>query len=772
MQSVKPWLAVVTLFAACTPPGVDSDDPIVPDFTVRPGVEVATVIDVEPGDELTLYDDDGKALIAIVADELGQAHFAYVPDEFTVFDSREGILPIVDGGVLKPGEYVINNDATGETSGPFTVLAIDDVPADSFFESQTLTGIVYSVLDGHHGEPTDAFQYVETRDGTLISVMVRFPDPMLYGEGPYPTVIEYSGYSPSRPDRPDSGSQIANALGYATVGVNMRGTGCSGGVFDVFNRAQHADGYDVIEVVARQEWVLNNQVGMVGLSYPGISQVYVASTNPPSLAAAVPLSVIADAWQMQWPGGIYNSGFTKTWVAQREADAAMGGTSWVVARIDEGDTVCEENVRLSSQNIDFGSFLHGLEFRPRDADDRDLNLLVEQIAMPIFLGGAWQDEQTGALFGSMVDRFYMSPKAKFLLYNGRHPDGYGPDAAIRWHEFLEFYVAKRVPRLNFAIRTLGAAEFASSFGFDDYEFPDDRFEDYEDDEYAEALAAYEAESPVRVLFESGAGADQVGVPVARFEAEYDKWPTPEATEVSWYLDDQGLLAETVPDEGVDSWTFDADAGASTFFGPKGYLLLEPLWDIDWTEFDAGKLVSYVTDPFADDTVVAGPGLAELWIRSPDEDEVQVQVTLTEVRPDGIEVHIQSGWLDLGHRAATRGDDLRLHRTYAKEDYESFPVDEWVKIQVAIPSFAHPLRQGSSLRLMVSSPGRNHGTWEFEAPAYDGTPTFHLGRGGSHASTLILTTLPGIDVADGLPECPSLRGQPCRDYRPVDNVVVE
>ena len=136
------------------------------------------------------------------------------------------------------------------------------------------------------------------RDGVLLSAMIRFPT-QPYMEKPLSTVVIYSGYSPSRSDRQDTGSVIANMLGYATVGVNMRGTGCSGGVFDVFNRAQHADGYDIVETVARQSWVLNNQVGMVG-SYPGISQLYVASTNPPSLAAIVPLSTIADAWKMQW----------------------------------------------------------------------------------------------------------------------------------------------------------------------------------------------------------------------------------------------------------------------------------------------------------------------------------------------------------------------------------------------------------------------------------------------------------------------------------------
>lgn len=59
-----------------------------------------------------------------------------------------------------------------------------------------------------------------------------------------------------------------------------------GGVFDVFNRAQQVDGYDVVEAVARQPWVRGNKVGMIGLSYSGITQLYTTASNrrawPPS----------------------------------------------------------------------------------------------------------------------------------------------------------------------------------------------------------------------------------------------------------------------------------------------------------------------------------------------------------------------------------------------------------------------------------------------------------------------------------------------------------
>lgn len=764
--------AIAAVAVGCR--GPVAADVVEPDYTVRPGVEIATILDATSGDSLTLYGPNGDRLLTLIADDFGQAHFAYVPDEHITIDTRNGAqVPIVDGHVLKQGAgYEIVNDATGETSGLFEVMGVEFTGDPRIFDNQPLEGTQVSLLGDlpPGSDVQDGFQYIRTRDGTLLSVMVRFPDTAVYGDGPYPTVMEYSGYSPSNPEHADSGSLIANALGFATVGVNMRGTGCSGGVFDVFNRAQHADGYDAVEVIARQDWALNNKIGMVGLSYPGISQLFVASTAPPSLAAVVPLSTIADPWQMQWPGGVYNKGFTAQWLDQRESQAEVNGISWVVAQIELGDSLCEGNVQLSTQNVDFEPFFHGLEFRPRDADDRDLNQLVEQIDAPVFLGGAFQDEQTGALFGSMLDRFYGSPNSKFMLYNGRHADGYGPEVVYRWYEFLEFYVAGRIPRLNAAMRLFGGDEFGAAYGVDGLGFEEDRFTQFADDEYASALALYQAESPVRVLFEVGAGHEVPKAPVSVFHAEFDVWPPLESDPVQWSLDANGTLVEgSASVLGVDRWRFDAEAGDHTFFGPTGYQTMALNWDIDWTNFAEGDQVSYVTAPFEQIAVLTGPGIANLWVRSP-VDDVTVQVTLTEIRPDGNELLLQSGWLRLGHGGAEDAGALRLTRSFGKADYHPLPLNEWVEVQVEIPSLAHAMRPGSSLRMAVSTPGRNHGTWEFESPEYDSVPTFEVGRGGAHASTLTLATLPGLDVPTEGPDCGSYRGQPCRVYVPVTNVV--
>src|SRR4051794_2645405 len=190
--------------------------------------------------------------------------------------------------------------------------------------------------------PKSGYGYLTTRDGTKLAIDVHLPS----GPGPYPTLVEYSGYGYANPAGAQSGiAQIANLLGFAVVDVNMRGTGCSGGAFDYFEALQGLDGYDVIETVARQPWVLGGRVGMMGISYGGISQLFVAATRPPHLAAIAPLSVIDDTATTLYPGAILNTGFALSWGKDRAHDAkpAPGGEPWAQKQIEGGDRVCKAN---------------------------------------------------------------------------------------------------------------------------------------------------------------------------------------------------------------------------------------------------------------------------------------------------------------------------------------------------------------------------------------------------------------------------------------------
>jgi hypothetical protein len=754
-------------------------------WTVRAGVEQITVTGADPGEPLTLYGGRGSRLLTLRADEEGQAHFAYLPGEHREVQSGPDLdwADLGDpstAGVVEPGRYVIRDDSASPALATrvVTVPGRDDTPDPALYDGQVLTAARVDVLgNALPGSSFEAgFQYLEMRDGVRLSAMVRLPDPALYGDGPYPTVVEYSGYSPSNPGSEEAGARLARTFGYATVSVNMRGTGCSGGVFDVFNPAQMADGYDVIEIVARQPWVLHGTVGMVGLSYSGITQLYTAATRPPHLAAVTAQSVIADPWLQAWPGGIFNSGFTHQWIKERDAAAAPGGDSWVTERIEAGDTTCAGHQALRAQNPDFEGFVRALDTYPDSAAARDLRRLVGDVEAPVFISGAFQDEQTGPQFTALLDAFTSVPALRVNLWNGRHPDGYGPANLMRWFEFLEFYVAKRVPRLNPVVRALAPPVLAGQFHLRDIELEPDRFARFGDD-HASALAAYEAEDPVRVIFESGIGGNEVGEQGGTFELALESWPTGDAEPVAWYLGEDGRLTTDKPgrrtDGDADRFRFDPDAGGATLFGGTGdYPLLDPVWaDAEWTRFGEGEELSYLTEPLAEDLVVAGPAVADVWVSS-DVPEVDLQASISEVRPDGVEYLISNGWLRVGHRAEDRRrtDGLEVTHRFTERAYEPLEDGEVVEARIDIPGFAHAFRAGSRVRMSIATPGRNHATWEFEPPDYGGdTPAVDVYRNRRQPSALVLSVVDGVRVPAVQPApCPGLRGMACRPFVATEN----
>ncbi|HET6951753.1 MAG TPA: CocE/NonD family hydrolase [Acidimicrobiales bacterium] len=756
-------------------------------WQVTAGVEQITVTGAEPGEPLTLYGPRRRRLLTLRADAQGQAHFAYLPPAYAALDSGPDLdyaaLDAVHGTTVGPGRYLVVDEEADPrlASDVVRVPGRDDVPDPALYEEQTLTGARLDVLGGLKPGATleEGFQYLEMRDGVKLSAMVRFPDDALYGEGPWPTVVEYSGYSPSNPVNEEAGVRLARAFGYATVAVNLRGSGCSGGVFDVFNPAQMADGYDVVEIVARQDWVRSNKVGMVGLSYSGITQLFTATTNPPHLAAVTPQSVIADPWLQAWPGGIFNSGFTQQWIKERDEASAPGGTDWVGDRVAAGDSTCAGNLALRSQNPDFENLVHSLPYYGRPAAARDLRELVRDIEAPVFVSGAFQDEQTGPQFTSMLDHFDSTALLRANLWNGRHPDGYAPPNVVRWFEFLELYVADRVPVVPPAIRAALPGVLADQFDVEDVELEPDRWASFGDDVDG-ARAAYEAEPAVRLVFESGLGRDEVGEPGGTFEMGLDSWPPPEAETTTYYLGADETLAPQRPARagaGVDAFRFDPDAGGSTLFGGTGdYPLLDRVWATDWTRFDPGEELSYLTPAFTEDTVFAGPGYADLFVASEVED-VHIQVTVSEVRADGTEVLVQNGWLDLTSRREDRHrtEGLEIVHPFTEEAARPLDPGEFVEARIDIPSFAHAFRAGSRLRLSIATPGRNHATWEFENPDYGGAvPTHEVARTRARPSSLVLSSLPGVEVsppvADPLP-CPGLRGQACRPFVATENTPV-
>src|SRR5204863_8438826 len=107
--------------------------------------------------------------------------------------------------------------------------------------------------------------------------------------------------------------------GYALVGVSVRGTGCSQGKFDPFDSTMGTDGVDAVEWIAKQPWS-NGHVGMIGVSFGGITQLLAAADRPPHLDAIAPSSATSDIYRdVVYPGGIFECDFTFFWVGDQKA---------------------------------------------------------------------------------------------------------------------------------------------------------------------------------------------------------------------------------------------------------------------------------------------------------------------------------------------------------------------------------------------------------------------------------------------------------------------
>ena len=712
--------------------------------TISVGYEQVLVSGAEPGTPLALLADDGAELQTGSADANGMVLFRSV-----------------DGGSTDTVAISASTDNGSSVSQPYPLVWNDgSAPERSFYAEQRLPT----------GEANDRLGYITTRDGTTLSASVWLPGPV--EDGPYPTVVEYSGYSPSNPESTGF-PQLITALGYAYVGVNVRGTGCSGGSFRYFEYAQSLDGYDVIEAVAAQPWVLDNEVGMVGISYPGISQLFVAQTQPPSLIAITPLSVLDDSYAATlYPGGILNTGFALAWTEERQRESEPEGQQWAADEIASGDTECDVNQLIRLQNPDLATQIFDEPFWLDDEyGEIAPRLFVHRIEVPTFIAGAWQDEQTGGHFATMLDRFTGTDHLYASLLNGLHTESIGPAVFPRLVEFLDLYVAKKVPSLA-AARVVAPIMGGSVYGTSELSLPaGDRFAGMS---YEDALAAFESEPPIVVLFEEGAAdGTSARVPQPRFQASFESWPIPEAAPTTWFLTEAGRgEAGVLSSEAGGTNSLPAeylalpDAIPPTFYEGDG----NGVWSVDvqydWLEGGPGTFASWVTDPLADTTTVVGTGSVDLWITS-NLGDTDLEVTITEVRPDGNEVYVQSGWLRASMRALDEEASgvLRPVHTYLEGDAEPLPAGVFALARVELFPVAHVFRAGSQIRISVDAPGGNRAVWAFDTIA--GGERVTIAQDTANPSALVLPIVDlaaiGVDVPASYPACDALRGQPCRPY---------
>ncbi|MBN8866038.1 MAG: CocE/NonD family hydrolase [Solirubrobacterales bacterium] len=686
----------------------------------RGSVGDAYVTGAQEGQTLMLINDDEQVVATGTADSYGSKIFYEVPP-----GDGYSVRTVVD-------------DKTVLGTDKFEVLDVDENPPQSFYDGKTL----------HEG-----LNYVTMRDGIELAMTVRLPPGKTLADGPFPTVIEHSGYGTAGPHdllqavltggdplAPDTstavGALIAPQAGFASVSVQMRGTGCSGGAYGLFDLPTTYDGYDMVETVANQSWS-TGKVGLVGISYSGISQLFAGGTRPPHLAAIAPMSVTTDIYTgTGYPGGIFNQGFALSWVTDRVNDAKPtpdGGQQWARVMSTTGDPDitdptlreeqkqhCLDNQNLRLQTRDVFQMIEDNPYRtPGVFENRSPGKWLAKVDVPVFLVGSFQDEQTGGQFGNALAGLKDNPNVWYMLQNGVHVDSLGPSVITDWADFINLFVADKLPEMPGLLTSLSPMLYGQLADAPALPVQESKYCPVSSGipgctytSVAQAKADFKANTPrLRLLMDNGAatvqgpsdpnpGAPALGGIGANWEIDLPDWPVPNTQAVNYYLGDSGELEQTAP-SGTDEESYTADPSArpkQTLPGSGDADAWKAQPPYNWQPLPAGKGLGFTTDALSEDTLIAGPSSLDLQLKStaPDTD---IQVAITEVRPDGNETYVQSGWLRASHRKLDTAKSTALMPvpTHLEADGADLPAGQFSEVRVPIFPVAHMFRSMTAPR---------------------------------------------------------------------------
>ncbi|MCA1834036.1 MAG: CocE/NonD family hydrolase [Actinobacteria bacterium] len=519
--------------------------------------------------------------------------------------------------------------------------------------------------------------------------------------------------------------------GYAVAGVNVRGTGCSGGSFDYFERAEWLDGRDAIEFLATQPWS-NGDLAMVGKSYPGITQLYVAAEKPSHLRAIVPGAYFGDLYRdIPYPGGILNSVFAAGWSFGSQPVNSFDQWSEGVQSVDQ---TCIRSQVDHAANPVTNPFVRAAEHQWDDElyRERSGNYVADQIDVPVLAEIAWQDEEVGSRGLDWLTHLQPSVPWRAVVMNGDHGEYYGDYVKPEIFRFLSYYLKKSVP----------AGDACSAPTFD------------------EALACYKNEPKLLVNFENSTNR------VPSWQQRFTSWPVTENV-LRMHLHDDGTLDTTTHRSGETPtpYVYQFPAGSNSYGNTSELPGDLPFVDYWQQQPPRQTVAKFTTPPFAKDTLFVGTASADLWISStaPDTD---LEVMITEIRPDGSEQYVQKGWLRASHRILddTLTTPLRPYQTHQLGDFAPLLPGQPTKARVEIFPFGQVFRAGTRLRLTIEAPTTLPELWGFAANPVPAVNQIYTDT--AHPSSLALP-LVAQSSQTFPPEraCGTLRNQPCRPSLP-------
>lgn len=550
--------------------------------------------------------------------------------------------------------------------------------------------------------------YITMSDGVQLRYAVDLPST----QGRFPVALKYDGYCEGTSPMTCNEGEDATALlaaGYAVLGVNLRGTGCSQGQFDFRSPAENADGAAVVEWAARQPWSTGH-VGMFGDSFPGITQPGIAALHPAGLDAIAPWQIVDDPYRdVAYPGGIANGEFGAFWGL---GDQPAAATSSIEQGVQAGDAQCAQDAAGQpavnpTTNIFVSAFQH--PYIDSYWRSKTVGAAASAIDVPAFGCQTWQDDEVGS-------------RAAWTLWPRLDPTRTWVVAANGYHSMC----VNSTSITNELVRFFDRFVKGEQNGFD-------------------------ATPHMQVWHETTSATDAEPAWVTTSST----WPP--ATETHrLYL---GAGATLTPARPVGTQAGDTYISPTVSTGTEDGVVFgqhNELWKAPGA---ADGAVAYTTPRLTHPVELLGPLSLDLWLESTATD-TNVQATITEIRPDGQEVYVARGWL----KASTRKLDRHASsptmpvQTDLQSDVQPLTPGQPTRLRLLVLPFDYVFRAGSRLRVIIDTPSQTGG-WNFEPLADGGVNT--ILHDATHRSEIVVGTVAGATAATGYPTCDTLLNEPCR-----------
>jgi putative CocE/NonD family hydrolase len=269
-------------------------------------------------------------------------------------------------------------------------------------------------------------EWIPLSDGCRLHARIWLPETL---EAPVPALLEYLPYRKGdwTSGRDASRHPWYAAHGYASVRVDMRGSGNSDGILrDEYLPQEQLDAVETIAWLAKQEWC-SGPVGMFGISWGGFNSLQVAARRPPALRAIVTVCSTDDRYanDVHYLGGCVIGLDMPAWAATmfafnaRPPDPAVVGERWRELWLE----------RLEANRPFLETWL---AHQRRDDYWRQGSVCEDYAAIdvPVYAVGGWADPYRGTVL-RLLEGLSCPRKGLIGPWPHRYPDQrYGPGPQI------------------------------------------------------------------------------------------------------------------------------------------------------------------------------------------------------------------------------------------------------------------------------------------------------------------------------------------------------